>query len=68
MKKQEEKLYQVVIKTTDSTLLLWQATDGSGDTDFFPVTRMVIGKSYFTEQEIKTIDERYWAFAEEVME
>lgn len=65
---EEEKKYRVVIKTTDSNLALWQAADGSGDIDFISLDRITTGKRTFTESEIKVIDERYWAFAEEVTE
>lgn len=62
-KREEEKRYLVEIKTTDSTLQLWRATDGSGDTDFISKNRITTGQRHFTEKEIESIDDRFLRFA-----
>lgn len=65
-KRAEEKKYLVQIKTTDSTLHLWRATDGSGDTDFIYKNRLTTGQRHFTKKEIESIDARFLQFAIEV--
>lgn len=60
------KKYRVELKTTDSTLILWKATDGSDDTDFININRVSTGQKFFTKQEIKDIDPRYLSFAKEL--
>ncbi len=68
MKTEEEKKYLVEIKTTDSTLHLWRATDGSGDTDFINKNRITTGQRHFTKKEIESIDSRFLQFTIEVTE
>lgn len=60
---EKEKLYRVVLNHKQ---IMWQATDGSGDVDIISRDRITTGKTKFTEQEIKNIDERFWVFAEEI--
>lgn len=64
--RKEEKKYLVEIKTTDSTLHLWRATDGSEDTDLINEDRLTTGQRHFTKNEIESIDDRFMLFAIEV--
>lgn len=64
--RKNEKKYKVIIRTTERDIILWQATDGSGDTDFINFERVTTGKKVFTEKEIREIDDRFMAFVVEV--
>ena len=57
---EEQKLYKIKISKYD-----YLVQDGDG-TVFTMDTSLHEYEDRFTEQEIKNIDERYWAFAEEI--
>lgn len=65
---ENEKLYKVVLPTGLLSSTLVAHSDGTGH--FFSGEHRNDSwyKSHLTEAEIKAIDERYWAFAEEVTE
>ncbi len=60
---EKEKLYRVVFSYKGETVYLKESAHG----DFDVIETETYGTQY-TEAEIKAIDERYWAFAEEVTE
>lgn len=63
---EKEKLYQVELPTERLHHILTMHGDGKGHFFGKEHTNNFWYRTYLTEQEIKAIDERYWAFAQEV--
>ncbi|WP_051910482.1 DUF1642 domain-containing protein [Carnobacterium pleistocenium] len=63
---EKEKLYKVVLTTSEGRVLAKTIPDNIVFISHVMDDGNKHSKKKFTEQEIKAIDERYWAFAEEV--